>query len=67
LANTSYYPEDPWKRHTIDAALDFNGTDFRKKLMERNMAFFAQKFSSGFNQKIESQVIQADSQVVAAQ
>ena len=37
----SWYPKDSWKRHAIDSALDFNGTDFRPKLMKRNKAFFA--------------------------
>lgn len=32
----SYYPDDPWQRHTIDAALDFNGTVFRDKITKRS-------------------------------
>jgi len=43
----SYYPNDIWKRHAIDAALDFNGTTFRPKLMGRNMALFGQMSAGG--------------------
>jgi len=51
----SWYPKDSWKRHAIDSALDFNGTDFRPKLMKRNKAFFAQMA----NKKVASPAIQA--------
>jgi len=43
----SYYPEDFYLRHAVDAALDFNGATFRPKFMPRNMAFFGQMKAKG--------------------
>jgi len=49
----NWYPADNFKKHTVDAALDFVGTEFRPKLMKRNMAFWAQMA----NNKIASPAI----------
>jgi len=43
----SYYPKDVYKRHAIDAALDFSGTSMRPSFHERNMLCFAQLGAGG--------------------
>lgn len=67
LTATSYYPNDPWKRHAIDAALDFNGTFFRPKMVERDYAFFAQWKNGGkIDEAIQKKIDEADKSVHVA-